>query len=200
MRAFTLSTAVFKMNTSTECDVEIFAVETEARCVLCDVRAEPTCVVNSINFHSSYSETVPGSLVPGTVSHSPCTPGPFPSLPTAPFWKRHHWSILINFTKIWSWIAPGARPLIHQRQVREYPAVTEERRVALIRPNWKRYFNRSGIPDAPSRSLESKHNNLLFCKLRRMSKESYNISTVRVLKILYFTFSDCLLKSFLMKL
>jgi hypothetical protein len=200
MTAFTRSTAVFKMSTSIECDVEIFAVPAEARCVLCDVQAEPTCVVNCIHFHSSYSETVPGPLVPGTVSHSPFTPRPFPSLPTAPFWKRHHWSILINFTKIWSWIAPGARPLIHHRQVREYPAITEERRVVLIRPNWKREIHRSGIPDAPSRLLESKHNNLLFCKLRRMSKESYNISTVRVLKMWYFIFSDCLFKTFLMKL
>ena len=191
------------MNTSIECDVEIFAVETEAHYVPCDVGAEPTYVVNSIHFHSSYTsnETVPpGPLVPGTVSHSPRTPGAFRSLPTAPFWKRHHWSISSNFTKIWSWITPGARPLIHQRQVREYPTITKQRRVVLIRPNWKRDFHRSGIPDAPSHSLASKHNNLLFCKLRRMSTESYNISTVRVLKIRYFTSSDCLFRTLLTKL
>ena len=48
IRAFTGSTGVLKMNTNIEGDVEIFAVETESRCVLCDVRAEPKCVVNSI--------------------------------------------------------------------------------------------------------------------------------------------------------
>jgi hypothetical protein len=73
------------MNTNTECDLEIFVLEREARYVLCYVGAEPTCVVNSIHFRSSDSENVPpGHLVSGTVSHSPCTPRAFPSLPTAP--------------------------------------------------------------------------------------------------------------------
>jgi hypothetical protein len=197
MRDFTRSTAVFKMNTSIECDVEIFAVQTRARCVLCGVWAATICEVNGIYLHSSYSKTAPGPLVPVTASHPACHPGLFPSLPSATFWKWHHWSIVINFTKIWSWTAPEARRVIHRHLVREYPALTEERRAVLIRRNWKRDFHRSGIPDASSFSLESKHNNLLFCKLRRMTKESYNISNVRVLKI-YFTFSDCLFKTLLL--